>query len=223
MVLSHLKPRRRRGDFRLYFNCQETCQQQQIFQVQADNIMLKERKLNIAPAIKKQVKYFRNVAKYFSKSLRNGAGWNECVTALRAELQIAKYFFLKIFFSQQTYCGRSYDVGVGQPILNGGYYYSPSGTMNTLLSPLQQKIAQLKYYKSINRDWSALYCQALPTHITMVWPCSQQTLDNSQQQRLLLVWLFTSSQPREEQPRPMPPANTSLLFMVGCASLIAGL
>lgn len=55
----------------------ETEEEARRLQVQADNIMLKERKLNIAPAIKKQ----------------------------------------------QTY-SKPYDMG--QPILNGGYYYSPS-------------------------------------------------------------------------------------------------
>lgn len=61
----------------------ETEEEARRLQVEADNIMLKERKLNIAPAIKKQ----------------------------------------------QTYCGRSYEMG--QPVLNGGYYYSPSGTPYT--------------------------------------------------------------------------------------------
>jgi len=61
----------------------ETEEEARRLQVEADNIMLKERKLNIAPAIKKQ----------------------------------------------QTYCGRSYDMG--QPVMNGGYYYSPSGTPYT--------------------------------------------------------------------------------------------
>jgi len=57
----------------------ETEEEARRLQVEADNIVLKERKLNIAPAIKKQ----------------------------------------------QTYCSRTYEMG--QPILNGGYYYSPSG------------------------------------------------------------------------------------------------
>jgi len=61
----------------------ETEEEARRLQVEADNIMLKERKLNIAPAIKKQ----------------------------------------------QTYCSRSYEMG--QPVLNGGYYYSPSGTPYT--------------------------------------------------------------------------------------------
>jgi len=61
----------------------ETEEEARRLQVEADNIMLKERKLNIAPAIKKQ----------------------------------------------QTYCGRSYEMG--QPVMNGGYYYSPSGTPYT--------------------------------------------------------------------------------------------
>jgi len=60
----------------------ETEEEARRLQLQADNIMLKERKLNIAPAIKKQ----------------------------------------------QTY-SKPYDMG--QPVLNGGYYYSPSGTPYT--------------------------------------------------------------------------------------------
>ena len=59
--------------------------------------MLKERKLNIAPAIKKQVSRLSDM---------------RCC-----------------MFCQQTYCGRSYEMG--QPVLNGGYYYSPSGTPYT--------------------------------------------------------------------------------------------
>lgn len=61
----------------------ETEEEARRLQVEADNIMLKERKLNIAPAIKKQ----------------------------------------------QTYCGRGYEMS--QPIMNGGYYFSPSGTPYT--------------------------------------------------------------------------------------------
>jgi len=61
----------------------ETEEEARRLQVEADNIMLKERKLNIAPAIKKQ----------------------------------------------QTYCGRGYEMS--QPVMNGGYYYSPSGTPYT--------------------------------------------------------------------------------------------
>ena len=35
--------------------------------------------------------------------------------------------FHLISIYQQTYCGRTLPYDVGQPILNGGYYYSPSG------------------------------------------------------------------------------------------------
>ena len=42
--------------------------------------------------------------------------------------------FHLISIYQQTYCGRTLPYDVGQPILNGGYYYSPSGETGQDLS-----------------------------------------------------------------------------------------
>lgn len=93
---------------------------------------------------------------------------------------------------QQTY-SKPYDMG--QPILNGGYYYSPSGR---LCPPL---IFLLLHF--------SFQFQAPPTHITMAWPCSQRTPGSTPPS----AWRSSNFLPRGPQP-PSPPPSPSPCFMV---------
>ena len=55
---------------------------------------------------------------------------------------------------QQTYCGRGYEMS--QPIMNGGYYFSPSGTPYTYQVPANWVIFQ--HSKMSFPIWNRLQC-----------------------------------------------------------------
>ena len=64
-------------------------------------------------------------------------------------------FFLEIkedFFLQQTYCGRGYEMS--QPVMNGGYYYSPSGTPYTYQVKLLREKEEDNFFYSLSQsEW----------------------------------------------------------------------
>ena len=93
---------------------------------------------------------------------------------------------------QQTY-SKPYDMG--QPILNGGYYYSPSG-----------KLCHLPRFLLLHFSFQF---QAHPTHITMAWPCSLRTPGSTPHS----VWRSSNFLPRGQQP-PSPPPSPSPFFTV---------
>ena len=211
---SHSRQRRRPGDCRWEISVKWASQQHHVCQVQADNIMLKERKLNIAPAIKKQVFlvvtgeviYHARLHTPITHRWRVVAGrvvdTNLAKSLIENGNQLINYcnvpavlccFISFLFISKPT-------AGALCPTMWGSQYWTVAIT--TVPQVRLALLAGVLCRASVERR----VLQARPTHITTVSPCSPPTRGSSVAPAWASSWASSSSPAR----RPVrPPASPS--------------